>query len=751
MSNRLSRVCGMTAMMLIPLAGLQAAELHVAVTGNDAQHGTKKAPLRTIQRAANLAQPGDIVTVHEGIYRETISPPRGGVSDQKRIVYQAAQGEKVTITGSEIVKGWTKVTNDTWKVTLPNRFFGTFNPYSDLIHGDWFNSHGRMHHTGAVYLNGHWLIEAASHLNEVLAPAGSDPLWFGKVDGATDTDYLLNISAITVGQQRIAADTFTVKNGDLHAAPNGEGGQCMGWIRDGSWLKFDKVNFGNGTENIELRAASVTGGGDVEIRLEKADGELLGRCVVMDTGDWTKWNTFTAKIKPTSGEKAICLVFRSHTSDRDDTTIWAQFKEVNPNEANVEINVRQTVFTPEKTGINYITVRGFDLRNAATPWAPPTAKQIGIVSALWCKGWIIENNEISYSKCSGVALGKYGDEWDNRAESAEGYVGTLNRAMTNGWNKATVGSHIVRNNHIHHCDQTGIVGSLGCSFSSVTGNVIHDIHLTKLFGGAEMAGIKFHGAIDVTISKNHIYRCGDVSGIWLDWMGQGAQVTCNLLHDNTGWAGDLFLEMQHGPLLVANNLFLSKNKIYVNSKGMAFAHNLIASPVEQEREDGRQTPFHKPHSTEVAGLKEANNGDQRFYNNVFVTPANLNGLDNALLPCFAAGNVFTKGTQPSKFDVEASLKPDFDAGLTLTEKPDGWYLTILQDKAWRSDVVRMRVTTELLGKANVPGCAYENVDGTPLSIDSDYFSIKRDEKNPFPGPFEISEGGKQTLKVWGTK
>ena len=58
----------------------------------------------------------------------------------------------------------------------------------------------------------------------------------------------------------------------------------------------------------------------------------------------------------------------------------------------------------------------------------PTAKQIGIVSALWCKGWIIENNEISYSRCSGVALGKYGDEWDNRAESAEGYVGTLNRA-----------------------------------------------------------------------------------------------------------------------------------------------------------------------------------------------------------------------------------------------------------------------------------------------------------------------------------
>ena len=381
---------GMPAMLLMPLAVLQAAELHVAVTGKDSDPGSSAAPLRTIQRAADLAQPGDTVTVHAGVYRERINPPRGGESDAKRIIYQAAPGEKVEIKGSEVIKNWVKVQDDTWKVTLPNTFFGNFNPYSDLIRGDWFSDQGRQHHTGAVYLNGEWRIEAA-RLDDLFKAADSEPLWFGQLD-------------------------------------------------------------------------------------------------------------------------------------KDNTSIWAQFKGVNPNDAKVEINVRQTVFAPEKTGINYITVRGFDMRNAATPWAPPTAKQIGIVSALWCKGWIIENNEISYSRCSGVALGKYGDEWDNRAESAEGYVGTLNRALTNGWNKATVGSHIVRNNHIHHCEQTGIVGSLGCSFSSVTGNVIHDIHLTKISGGAEMAGIKFHGAIDVTISRNHIYRCGDVAGIWLDWMGQGARL-----------------------------------------------------------------------------------------------------------------------------------------------------------------------------------------------------------------------------------
>ena len=58
-------------------------------------------------------------------------------------------------------------------------------------------------------------------------------------------------------------------------------------------------------------------------------------------------------------------------------------------------------------------MRGFDLRNAATPWAPPSAGQIGVISAYWCKGWIIEDNEICYSRCCGIALGKYSDVFDN--------------------------------------------------------------------------------------------------------------------------------------------------------------------------------------------------------------------------------------------------------------------------------------------------------------------------------------------------
>ena len=125
-----------------------AKEYHVSKIGNDSNNGSATNPFKTISAAALIAQPGNIITVHQGVYRERINPPRGGTSDDYRIVYQAAPGEEVAIKGSEIIEGWQKVQNDTWMVVIDNNFFGDFNPYADLIKGDWFNPKGREHHTG---------------------------------------------------------------------------------------------------------------------------------------------------------------------------------------------------------------------------------------------------------------------------------------------------------------------------------------------------------------------------------------------------------------------------------------------------------------------------------------------------------------------------------------------------------------------------------------------------------------------------
>lgn len=155
--------------LLVSSAVSTAAEIHVRSGALPEGDGTWERPYRTIMSAAAVAQPGDVITVHAGTYRERIDPPRGGSSPDARITYRAAPGETVIIKGSEIVKAWVQVKDDIWKVSLPNTFFGSYNPYRDVIAGDWFEDRGRVHHTGEVYLDGVSLYEAAS-LEEVMNP-----------------------------------------------------------------------------------------------------------------------------------------------------------------------------------------------------------------------------------------------------------------------------------------------------------------------------------------------------------------------------------------------------------------------------------------------------------------------------------------------------------------------------------------------------------------------------------------------------
>jgi alpha-L-arabinofuranosidase len=597
-----------------------AIELHVSPDGSDAQPGTADKPLRTIQRGADLAQPGDTVTVHPGVYRERVAPKRSGNSDTERIVYQAAPGGEVRITGSEIVRGWKRLEHDTWVVDVPNSLFSSFNPFADEIRGDWFDPKGRKHHTGAVYAAGEWLVEAAA-CDAVLAAPSGEPLWFAEV----------------------------------------------------------------GAES---------------------------------------------------------------------TRVWAQFPGFDPNSGQVEVNVRKTVFYPEQPGINFITVRGFTLCNAATPWAPPTAEQIGLLGTHWSKGWVIENNRVHHSTCSGISLGKHGDAYDNTsADTATGYVVTISRAHAHAipWDRDHIGHHVVRNNHVSHCEQAGVVGSLGCSFSTVSGNTIHDIHVRRLFAGAEQAGIKFHGAIDCVISSNHIYRTN--RGLWLDWMAQGARVTGNLFHDN-GPEEDLFFEVNHGPLTVDNNLLLSAFSLHEMSEGTAYLHNLFTGVVVSRNEPSRDTPFLERHSTEIAGIVSIKGGDHRFHNNLFLhdparavdlnswitgsphgTGAGLCAFDQIdSLRISGSGNVYGPNAcrsmqETAPFVLEAPVRWE------LMRDGNTWYLD-LNLPADFSLATAQPLTGAELGMTAISRQPFVDPADKPLRFDTDFSGKTRGTKHGTPGPFE---------------
>src|SRR5512137_24693 len=59
---------------------LPAGNYYVSINGSDANTGAEASPWRHIQYAVNKVGPGSIVYVMDGVYNETVTFPRSGVS-----------------------------------------------------------------------------------------------------------------------------------------------------------------------------------------------------------------------------------------------------------------------------------------------------------------------------------------------------------------------------------------------------------------------------------------------------------------------------------------------------------------------------------------------------------------------------------------------------------------------------------------------------------------------------------------------
>ena len=655
-----------------------SSNFHVAKTGSDHADGTTY-PFRTINRAAAVAEPGDTVTVHAGVYREWVQPRRGGLSDHRRITYTAAPGEHVVINGSERVNGWEQTEGTVWRANVHNSLFGSFNPFAEEIDGDWIvypsKTTPKMH-LGDVYLNG---------------------------------------------------------------------------------MSFYEV----------LSEAEVT---DPPLRTEVVD-------------DWTKT---TDRVRDPEQTRHVWYA----EVGPENTTIWANFQGADPNAELVEINVRRSVFYPIEHYLDYITVRGFELAQAACPWTPPTADQPGLVGPNWAKGWIIEDNIIHDAKCSAISIGKEASTGHNYAtlrRDKPGYQYQLESvfaARQIGWDREHVGSHAIRRNTIYNCGQNGIVGHLGCVFSTIEDNHIYNIALKREFYGYEIAGIKLHAAIDVTIRHNRIHDCS--LGTWLDWQTQGTRVSRNVYYNNNR---DLFVEVSHGPYLVEHNIFASKVSLESFSQGGAYVNNLVCGTVASRPEIERPTPYHRPHSTQIAGYAAILGGDDRYLGNVF-----LGGhLDLAYRPEGQIGHVATYGTagydghpasladylaqvdDPSRGDhdryrdvkqpvyLRANVyAPDAhayeaeDGAVFLHDEPT---VTVVDEcnTVWlETDLpegfgaARLGLVTGAdLPRVRFVDADFEERDGSPALLDLDLLGDRKVPGETYPtGPISTLEPGSSRIRIW---
>lgn len=479
--------------------------------------------------------------------------------------------------------------------------------------------------------------------------------------------------------------------------------------------------------------------------------------------------------------------------------IEANFGGSDPRESGVEITVRPACFYPAKTGVNHITVRGFEMAHCAPPWAPPTAEQVGCIGPHWSKGWVIENNHIHHVKCSGISLGKESATGENQwthdrprlKHGSQREREVVFKALESGWSMENIGSHLVHNNHIHHCGQAGIVGHLGCIASIISHNHIHHVHVDQAFTGHEMAGIKLHAAIDAQLNHNHLHD--NIRGIWLDWQAQGTRVHGNLMHGHV--LDDLYVEVCHGPHLADHNILLSPISLKDCSQGGAYAHNLFGGRIFAQPVTNRFTPYHFPHSTKVLGVMSIAGGDNRFINNTFAptlenrrektqeehpdenapaakavkgmdAPFGLSGYDDCpreadhnfqgnvnqfavlRLPVVADDNLYFSLARPHHQERGAVVLEDESPKLTVISKGAEVQLH-LESTTNPEGFQGALVNTTLLGKAIHPEALFEKPDGSPWIFDRDILGELRDDAPVSPGPFVHWPSGEQTITLKG--
>jgi parallel beta-helix repeat protein len=297
---------------------------------------------------------------------------------------------------------------------------------------------------------------------------------------------------------------------------------------------------------------------------------------------------------------------------------------------------------------------------------------------------------------------------------------------------------------IKRCGQACIAGQKGATRSLIAANFIEDTNYRREFGGWETAAIKLHNSVDTTISGNLIrgvyHQMQGAFGIWMDYANQGTRITRNIIYDTE--AETIFLEMNHGPALIDNNVLVGQG-LKSNSEATIIAHNLLVDSWYRYQPDTRRrSSYYKPHTTEPIGRKTGTAKDERWYNNIFIRRG-LDDVKNA--PGYDSDhNVFFEGAKAGSFGDEHSVADPFATGFIHRDRPLGVTIEFfVNNKPFGLECPW--VDAELVGVFSTTGQTIEDRHGNPIKVSTDLNGKKY--KQPVPGPLADLGQGRNKV-VW---
>jgi hypothetical protein len=241
---------------------------HVSPDGNDNDDGSASSPLRTIQRAVELVNPGETVLIHAGTYRDTsrsefLRINKSGTAEAP-IIVKAAPGEEVVIDGadpdlaqpgvvtwqaSDAGLYWAPLSADPDYVYYEEHFLMPFDSLNNLKTG----LYGGDTRTG---LFGGWWYDGSANRLYVKIPTNYDQ-WSGSTINPTNThihavltDYGIRVSGDHVVVDGLilqhlgtalrldGADYVVVRNNLMRGNDTGIRASTSASASEGSWSDF---------------------------------------------------------------------------------------------------------------------------------------------------------------------------------------------------------------------------------------------------------------------------------------------------------------------------------------------------------------------------------------------------------------------------------------------------------------------------------------------------------------------------------
>lgn len=201
---------------------------------------------------------------------------------------------------------------------------GPFRRGGIIVDNDGCDSQTWNNHGSIAEFNGRWYVfyHRSSHGMKFSRRVCAEPIEFLHDGSIPEVEMTTQgVSGPLDALATLDAYRACLLSGKVHTETDermadGKSPEYLAMIESDDWAAFKYVDFGEGVGSFQVEAATLTAGGEIELRLDRPDGPLIGVCGIESTGGWSEWRSFSCDVTGAAGVHALYLVFKGRQPGR---------------------------------------------------------------------------------------------------------------------------------------------------------------------------------------------------------------------------------------------------------------------------------------------------------------------------------------------------------------------------------------------------------------------------------------------------